>query len=567
MQNHRGITVSSAIGTIAEEIVFNRVSNMVQFTQAQAGGIKGGSTADHVFILRNIIAITMKQKRNTIITFYDVVKAFDRADMDDMLVTMNNYGVTGKVWRLMKALNQGLKARVNTKAGLSRELSRETGGKQGGKLIVSLFAKMMDTLATDLMDDGLGIDIGGVKIPSLLFVDDNVSFAEGYEQQQVILDSVNEFAVKHKIEWGASKCKTMEIGNHKEKRTTWKLGNKEIEKCSTYRYLGEQISRNGKNNENLQERFEKVKKCVRAIMSCCKNDVMRRVGAKVALDLHEAVTISTLLYNSETWTLNKTEKNFMNRAEIYAIKKVLGLPKTTPTAGIVFSTGILFTSVRIEMKQLIFLQKILKKEENHWTRVTLMALKEQNHGWAKQIDEVLLNWELELDWAVIRAKTLREWKMEVKNAAENMNRQKILDECEAKNRGEKKQKTKTRCIEPIINGEHYKRKPDVFLQTHQSLIHAKAYIMGKYGMLECSNNYSNKHGGKSCRECDAIDDESHRINHCRRFENINRRKSIEKINFDNIHCDDTEKVMNVVRCILSMWDLERGKNETIMKAI
>ena len=45
------------------------------------------------------------------------------------------------------------------------------------------------------------------------------------------------------------------------------------------------------------------------------------------------------------------------------------------------------------------------------------------------------------------------------------------------------------------------------------------------------------------------------------YENINRRTNVEKIDYENIHCDDTEKVINVVRCILSIWDLERGKNE------
>ena len=363
--------------------------------------------------------------------------------------------------------------------------------------------------------------IGDVKIPSLLFVDDNVSFAEGYEQQQMTLNSVNEFAIKHKIEWGASKCKTMEIGNHKEKQTTWKLGNKEIEKCSTYKYLGEQISQNGKNEVNLKERLEKIKVCVRAIITCTKSEIMNRIGAKIALELHEVVTIPTLLYNSETWTLSKTEKNFMNRAEIYAIKKVLGLPKTTPTAGIVLSTGIMFTSIRIEMKQLIFLQKILKKEESHWTRLTLMALKDENHGWAKQITELLHAWGLEEEWTEIEGKRVQQWKREVRNAAETMNRQKLREECEARNRGEKRQKTKTKCIEAVINDEQYKRGPDDFIKKHHELIHARAYLMGKYGMLECANNYANKHGGKTCRECGATDDESHRINHCKRFENIN----------------------------------------------
>ena len=40
MSNQRGITVSSTIGTIAEEIIFNRISKIVHFTQAQAGGRK-----------------------------------------------------------------------------------------------------------------------------------------------------------------------------------------------------------------------------------------------------------------------------------------------------------------------------------------------------------------------------------------------------------------------------------------------------------------------------------------------------------------------------------------------
>ena len=380
LQNHRGITVSSAIGTIEEEIVYNRVINMVKFTQVQAGGMKGGWTADHVFTLRNIIALSLKQKRKIIVTFYDVVKAFDRADMDNMLVAMHDNGVTGKVWRLVKCLNEGLTARISTKSGLTQEIRRETGWKQGGKLMVPLFAKMMDTLASDMMANGMGITIGNSTIPSLLFVDDNVLFAEGEVQQEATLNNVNEFAAKHKIEWGTPKCKTMEIGNHKEERSVWKLGEKEIEKCSEYKYLGEQISRNGNNKENLQERFDKVQNCVRAITTSCKNAVMKRIGTKVTLLLHESVTVPTLLYNAETWTLNKTEKKLIDRVEIYAIKKTLGLPQTTPTAGIVRTTGVLFASIRVEMKQLLYLHKVLRQDPEHWTRTTLMVLKDLNHG-------------------------------------------------------------------------------------------------------------------------------------------------------------------------------------------
>ena len=489
------------------------------------------------------------------------MKAFDRADMDDMLVAMHDNGVTGKVWRLMKCLNEGLTAKISTKAGLTREIRRETGGKQGGKLMVPLFSKMMDTLASDMIEKDMGITVGNAKIPSLLFVDDNVSFAEGYVQQEETLKNVNEFAIKHKLEWGAPKCKTMEIGNHTEERSTWKLGRKDIEKCKTYKYLGEQISRNGRNKENLQERLTKVKNCVRAITTSCKSAVMRKIGSKVTLLLHESVTVPTLLYNSETWTLNKTEKSMIDKAELYAIKKTLGLPKTTPTAGIVVTTGVLFASIRVEMKQLLYLHKVLSKEPDHWTRITLMELKEQNHGWAKQIVELLERWGLESDWTVLQEKSKHRWKREVQNAAESMNKEKIRDECTAKVRGEVKQKTKTSAIESIIGKPNYQRKPDEFIMKHQSIAYARAYIMGRFGMLDCACNFANKYGGKNCRTCGVKDDESHRINECIEYESINRRTSDVKIQFDDIFSDLDEKVLNVVQCILSIWDLERGKNE------
>ena len=47
----------------------------------------------------------MKTQKNMFVTFYDVLKAYDRADVEDMLVTVWKSGLKGKLWRLMKCLN------------------------------------------------------------------------------------------------------------------------------------------------------------------------------------------------------------------------------------------------------------------------------------------------------------------------------------------------------------------------------------------------------------------------------------------------------------------------------
>ena len=187
-----------------------------------------------------------------------------------------------------------------------------------------------------------------------------------------------------------------------------------------------------------------------------------------------------------------------------------------------------------------------------------MVLKEMNHGWAKQADELLENWGLEKDWTEIQAKSKRTWKMEVKNAAERLNKDKIRGECETRIRGEVKQRTKTKTIASIISNPQYQRKTDDFISKHPSIALARAYIMGKFAMLDCANNFSNKYGGKVCRKCGVVDDETHRINNCSLYRSINRET---KVDFDDIFSTSNEKVMSVVQCIFSVWDLERGKNE------
>ena len=238
-----------------------------------------------------------------------------------------------------------------------------------------------------------------------------------------------------------------------------------------------------------------------------------------------------------------------------------GLPQTTPTAGIVLTTGVLFASIRVEMKQLLYLWKVLTKEPEHWTRVTLMVLKKQNYGWAAQLDKLLERWSLESEWTVIQSKSKQRWRTEVKAAAENMNKEKILEECAVRVRGEAKQKTKTRHIECIISDLQYQRKPDEFILEHQSIVYARAYIMAKFGMLDCGSNFANKYGGKLCKSCGTIDDEKHRINECVVYESINRVNCDTRVEFDDIYSKSVEKVMNVVKCVLSIWDLERSKNE------
>ena len=89
---------------------------------------------------------------------------------------------------------------------------------------------------------------------------------------------------------------------------------------------------------------------------------------------------------------------------------------------------------------------------------------------------------------------------------------------------------------------------------------ARAYIMGRYGMLQCAANFSNGYGGKNCKRCHVADDEPHRINNCPEWSNTNLLNDNECINYDLIHAENVEDSMKVVKQIITMWNLGNNRN-------
>ena len=290
----------------------------VKFTQAQGGGIKGSSTCDHIFILRSLMNIALKQKRETYLTFYDVQKAFDNVDNNDMLAVMWESGLRGKVWRVLREFCEGLTSVVRTRHGLTREIIMEIGGKQGSKLTGRLFAKLMDKLSEMVITEGLGVKIKEeLIIGALLWVDDVVSCVDGKQNQFEILSKMDTFAKDHKLQWGANKCKVMPLSKCDIKQ--WPFGDLVIESCEEYKYLGDVITKDGKNTKNITERKNKVMATTISIASLASNEVLTKMETPVLLQLHEQMTIPSLLNNAEAWNLLVKEQKEIEQTEIMCL--------------------------------------------------------------------------------------------------------------------------------------------------------------------------------------------------------------------------------------------------------
>ena len=237
-----------------------------------------------------------ENKTNLFLTFYNVAKAYDNADVNNMLYVMWNAGVEGIMWRILKNLNNDTTDVIKSRFGLSHQLTRENGGKQGSRIQGRFFSKQMDTLSEDIIQS---CDIkfrinDDFAIGCLEWVDDALSCTSGMKNQKEMLKIVDDFAAKNKMEWGEAKCQVMQVGRKVRVPPTWDLGNKKIKNTTSYKYLGDLITTDNKNKMNMPIRENKVAATVQQINTTASSDIMRGVQAHVILVLYEKSVSSTI---------------------------------------------------------------------------------------------------------------------------------------------------------------------------------------------------------------------------------------------------------------------------------
>ena len=149
-----------------------------------------------------------------------------------------------------------------------------------------MFAKLMDLLAEEIITAQEGVKVTQeFIIEILLWIDDVVSCVEGSENQRIMLERIDRFAKDHKLEWGQAKCKVMKVGRQAN-ITNWKVAEMEIGNSTSYRNLGDVITSDGKNTENIRSRENKMRSSSISINTMASCEVLFRIGTSVLLELH-----------------------------------------------------------------------------------------------------------------------------------------------------------------------------------------------------------------------------------------------------------------------------------------
>ena len=237
-----------------------------------------------------------------------------------------------------------------------------------------------------------------------------------------------------------------------------------------------------------------------------------------------------------------------------------------PSAAVIHSFGILYTTQQIDQKKFMYLYKILQRPNDHWTKRMLFHLKSQNTVWAKSIQAKLAAYELESDWEKIKDLNKPSCKRVVNTAVKEKNKQKLLESCVQQGPDGQKIKTKTAHIYHSVNNNTFSHGalPDIITSNK---VNTKTLVLARCGMLECGKNFKGTIP-EICRVCGVgeEDNESHRLNRCKTWKHLNFSETVDKVDFSDIYSDDTKKVSRVIKAIQRVWEMHFG-NGTMKKIV
>ena len=181
-----------------------------------------------------------------------------------------NYGVKGKLWRVLRSVYDSVESCVLINDHRTRFFRVDVGLRQGCLMSPILFALYINGLAEEIKGAGI---IGAKIVISreercgiLMFADDIVLIAEDREDLERLMKTTMEYSRKCRFNFNYDKCAVMIFDNKttceikhgpcKEKCGCgfhWKLGDKLIKQEISYKYLGMELdTRQGVQEENLQ---------------------------------------------------------------------------------------------------------------------------------------------------------------------------------------------------------------------------------------------------------------------------------------------------------------------------
>jgi hypothetical protein len=411
---YRGITLLSVVGKLYTVVLNERITKNCEergiFAEEQAGFRKKRSTVDQLFIMHEVIK--GRKPKKTYSCFIDVQKAYDRVWRDGLWKKLDEYGIRGKMWRVIRNIYENVESCVVVDGKSTDWFSIEVGVRQGCILSPILFNLFINGLAEEIRKAGKGVIYGRVKLCILMFADDIVLLAENKEDLQILMDITYRYSQTWRFNFNYDKCAVVifedttsgpiKYGECKVECTCgrhWKLGNRLIIETDSYKYLGAELD----NRLTFKQFKARILDKARKSRARLWNMGMKQgaLSVKASINLWEALVRSNLEYAAGVWGAGQWEEAELIQREMG--RRILRCNGKTSNAAVRGELGWWKLSTRREYIKLRYWVSILLMDDTRLVKAVYDHSKQEytsknRNNWVKIVHQIVEKYGLNEIW-------------------------------------------------------------------------------------------------------------------------------------------------------------------------
>ena len=426
LSNERGIFILNLVRTLKDKLIYQDIYETVDsvMSDCQVGGRKKRSISNHIFVV-NAILNSVKQKESDPIDLqiFDVEKCFDSLWLEQCCNDQWEAGIIDDKLALIYYGNQTNEVAINLPIGQTERINIPNIVMQGGPLGSLQCSLQTDKIGKKALQKNEHIYMYRNEIPvgPLTMVDDILSITKCGMESVMANAFINSQIEQNKLTLNTEKCHKIHAGGKKEMCPKLVAHQQEMKDKSKEKYLGDIISSDGSNTNNIKHKVNIGVGKISSIMNILKEvSLGRKFYFTIATILRESILLSSILLNSESWIgLTATNIDELEQVDEMLLRRILETPTTTPKPALYLELGCMPIRFVIMKRRLLFLHYLLnlKKDEmlsKVFWKMTKSSLK---NDWILKAKENLK--ELGMDennFDIIKVKKKKKFKKELRIA-------------------------------------------------------------------------------------------------------------------------------------------------------
>ena len=277
LKSDRGIFLVNIMRSILMKLVFQEKYPIVvkNMSDAQIGARRKKNIRNHLFILNGVINEAVHKGRAIDILMYDYKQCFDTLWLEECINDLYDAGIQDDKLALIFEVNKKNKVAVKTPFGITPRANIDQIVLQGEVLGPLQCSVQVETISKEcIQEEKFLYSYKTVNIPPLSMIDDLACIAETGTKSVEINSYINSKTSIKKLQYGVDKCYQIHVGGKEHTMPDLYIDNWELKKMNgewkdTYtgkvlmerrdaeEYLGDIISKDGKNSKNILARKAK----------------------------------------------------------------------------------------------------------------------------------------------------------------------------------------------------------------------------------------------------------------------------------------------------------------------